>query len=202
MKGARPCFRMPGNSSRPGGAIVKWRMYLAAALLAATILPEAGFAQTSVLRAALVSGGGLSSGASVTLRASFGESTVSVPGVGNIVIRTGVWLPHAPVPTAIDGTPPAIIFPASLGQNYPNPFNPRTVIPFSITHAGQHVQLEIYNIAGRHVRTLVDGPLPAGPQEIVWDGTDAHQHAVASGVYVYLLQTSDFRARRKLVLVR
>ena len=77
-----------------------------------------------------------------------------------------------------------------------------TSIPFSIAQADLHVRLKIYSVAGRLVRTLVDGPLPAGPQEVVWDGTDTHQHPVASGVYVYLLETPDFRAHSKLVLVR
>ena len=178
------------------------RLLLSVALLLVVTLPESGFAQSVILRSALLSGGGQSSGPSVAIRAGFGEAFGSMPGAGTNVLRTGIWLQEISRATAVDNVPPVFAGQTSLGQNYPNPFNPRTSIPFSIAQADLHVRLKIYSVAGRLVRTLVDGPLPAGPQEVVWDGTDTHQHPVASGVYVYLLETPDFRAHSKLVLVR
>jgi hypothetical protein len=178
------------------------RLFFIVALLAAVSLPVTGFAQTVILRSALLSGGGQSNGASVTIRAGFGESFGSGTGEGTNVLRLGVWLPGAPRATAVDDAPPTFVLQTSLGQNYPNPFNPVTVIPFSIGQVELRVQLKIYSVAGRLVRTLVDGPLPAGPQEVVWDGTDPRQQAVASGVYFYLLETASFRAQNKLVLIK
>jgi len=179
------------------------RLLFSAALLILAVLPASAFGQASVLRSAFMSGGGLASAGSISIRAGFGESVATVSGGGTTnVIRAGVWLPHAPTPTAVGDFPPQVIDVNGLGQNYPNPFNPRTVIPFSLAKPGEHVRLTIYSVAGRHVRTLVDGPLPAGPHAIVWNGTDGNQRAVASGVYLYLLEAPGFRDHRKLVLVR
>ena len=74
-----------------------------------------------------------------------------------------------------------------LQQNTPNPFNPRTVLRFSAAEAAT-VRLAIYDVHGRHVRTLVDGPMQAGQHEVVWDGTDSRGASVASGVYIYRLE--------------
>jgi len=77
---------------------------------------------------------------------------------------------------------PGITFAAS---NYPNPFNPVTTIKYSLPKAG-HLQLSIYNVRGQLVKTLINGPRPAGAnQTIIWDGTDNLGSAVASGVYFY-----------------
>jgi hypothetical protein len=158
-------------------------------------------AQNAILRSAMLSGGGLSTGATVSVRAGLGGVFGSVPGGGTTVLWSGVWLPPGFAVSAVEDMP---IFPrrTMLMQNSPNPFNPQTVIPFSIGQPEERVQLDIYDIAGRLVRTLVDGPLSAGPYKIVWDGTDAQHRAMASGVYVYLLETRSFHSRRKLVLVR
>ncbi len=77
---------------------------------------------------------------------------------------------------------PAITFQAS---NYPNPFNPSTTIEYSMPTAG-HLKLNIFNVRGQLVRTLIDGIRPAGEdQTIVWDGSDNQGSNVSSGVYFY-----------------
>jgi hypothetical protein len=102
------------------------------------------------------------------------------------------------IQTGIGETPPSIL---ALGQNYPNPFNPETRIPFSLDTPGT-VNLTIYDAAGRHVRTLVRGPQPAGEQEIVWDGRDDALRPVASGVYFVALRAAGRYLSKKLVLLR
>jgi hypothetical protein len=83
----------------------------------------------------------------------------------------------------------------TLSQNYPNPFNPSTEIRFSLPSAG-HVRLEIFNIRGRRVATLVDAPRGAGVHTVSWDGSD-----LASGIYIYRIQAgSDIMTRRMLLL--
>ncbi|MBM4119035.1 hypothetical protein FJ251_15135, partial [bacterium] len=62
--------------------------------------------------------------------------------------------------------------------------------------------LEVYDLAGRRVRTLVDGPLPAAQHEAIWDGADAAGRRLASGVYFVRLVAGDYRASEKLVLVK
>ncbi len=88
-----------------------------------------------------------------------------------------------------------------LVQNYPNPFNPSTTITFAVPKAGE-VKLSVYNLKGQLVRTLVSGPAAAGWHKVVWDGTNQQENQVASGIYVYSLESKDFRAHRKLVLAR
>ena len=71
----------------------------------------------------------------------------------------------------------------ALLQNYPNPFNPSTIIPYQLP-ALTHVRLEVFNVLGQHVATLVDGEQPAGWHTVTWHGTDASGRAVAAGLYL------------------
>jgi len=64
------------------------------------------------------------------------------------------------------------------------------------------VRLKVYNATGRLVRTLVDGSLPAGAYQQVWDGTDSHGRRVASGVYLYRLETPGRKLTRKMLMVK
>ncbi len=88
-----------------------------------------------------------------------------------------------------------------LGQNYPNPFNPSTTIRFAIPVEGP-VRLDVYNVTGQKVRTLVDGTLPWGETEVVWNARDDGGHAVAAGVYLYRLTVDDQVQSRKMVLLK
>ncbi len=88
-----------------------------------------------------------------------------------------------------------------LGQNFPNPFNPSTVIEFEVRTSGP-VVLRILDPRGRQIRRLYDGSLPVGTHRVDWDGTDDAGHAVASGDYIYVLQTPAGSSSRRMVLVR
>ena len=79
----------------------------------------------------------------------------------------------------------------ALFQNYPNPFNPETEIRFQLPEAS-HVGLRIFNTLGQEIRTLVDSPYALGSHSISWEGKDHGGNLVASGVYLYQLQTGDF----------
>ena len=99
-------------------------------------------------------------------------------------------------------SPNALALPRSnaLGQNYPNPFNPSTLIPFE-TSAGGRVRLDVFNVLGQRVVTLVDEVRPAGPHKAQWDGIDAAGRAVGAGVYIYRLSTGQWQEARKLLLI-
>jgi len=88
-----------------------------------------------------------------------------------------------------------------LYQNYPNPFNPNTEIGFALPEAS-HVKLEIYNIAGRRVATLVDECLEANSYLIEWNGTDYNGQSVASGVYLYRLDAGQYVETKKMILLK
>ncbi len=88
----------------------------------------------------------------------------------------------------------------ALGQNYPNPFNPSTVIPYQLPTAA-HARLEVFNMLGQRIETLVDGERPAGVHTAMWDATDAAGQAVAAGVYIYRLHSAGVELTRRMVLV-
>ena len=88
-----------------------------------------------------------------------------------------------------------------LFQNTPNPFNPRTAIGFTLDRPAR-ARLEIYDAAGRFVRTLIDNNLPAGYNRVEWDGRNNSGFSVGSGVYVYRLQAGGRTFSRKMVLLQ
>jgi hypothetical protein len=89
----------------------------------------------------------------------------------------------------------------SLAQNYPNPFNPTTTISYRLPEA-QQVTLEIYNINGQKVTTLVDGSQTAGEHSVEWNATDESGAPVSSGVYFYRLTAGEFSESKKMSLVK
>jgi flagellar hook assembly protein FlgD len=90
---------------------------------------------------------------------------------------------------------------AMLDQNLPNPFNPLTSIHFVLPTSGR-VTLQVFDSAGRHVRTLVNDALPEGSHQAVWNGRDDEGHRVASGIYLYRLDAGAFQQSRKMVLLK
>jgi len=83
----------------------------------------------------------------------------------------------------------------------PNPFNPQTTLAFELTRPGR-ATLEVFDLGGRRVRTLVSGELPAGPHALRWNGTDDSGRAMASGGYLGRLRTDEGTALVKMQLVR
>ena len=88
----------------------------------------------------------------------------------------------------------------ALGQNYPNPFNPSTIIPYQLPSAG-HVRLDVFNVLGQRLATLVDAERSVGVHTAQWDGTDAAGRAVGTGVYIYRLSSGGMTESRRMVLV-
>jgi len=88
----------------------------------------------------------------------------------------------------------------ALGQNYPNPFNPSTIIPYQLPTSA-HVRLEVFNLLGQRLATLVDAERSAGVHTAQWDATDAAGRAVGAGVYIYRLSSGEMTESRRMVLV-
>ncbi|MDH4035812.1 MAG: T9SS type A sorting domain-containing protein, partial [candidate division Zixibacteria bacterium] len=104
--------------------------------------------------------------------------------------------------TAVDeGHQSSLPTAVTLHQNYPNPFNPTTTISFSLSTASD-VSLVVYNALGQKVSQLVDGRLPAGSHEVLWNATNASGGRIASGVYFYRLSTSQTSHSRKMLLLK
>ncbi|HHV37339.1 MAG TPA: T9SS type A sorting domain-containing protein [Candidatus Cloacimonetes bacterium] len=98
-----------------------------------------------------------------------------------------------------DGTAPAAV--NMLNQNYPNPFNPETTISFNMP-SGADSKLDVYNIRGQKVKTLLDGHAQYGLNTVVWNGDDDNGNKVSSGIYFYHL-TNEFGSQtRKMMLMK
>lgn len=88
----------------------------------------------------------------------------------------------------------------SLAQNYPNPFNAGTVITYKLPQS-VHVTLEIYNVMGQKVRTLVDEQQAAGQYHVNWDSRNDEGQLVLSGIYVYKIIAGGFKNTRKMIII-
>jgi hypothetical protein len=88
-----------------------------------------------------------------------------------------------------------------LKQNYPNPFNSETTIAYQLPSSSA-VRLEVFNLRGERVVTLVDEPQGAGSYSVNWDARDAFGKEVASGVYLYRLTAENFVKTRRLILLK
>ena len=89
----------------------------------------------------------------------------------------------------------------ALGQNFPNPFNPTTTINFSIPESG-HVNIMIYDILGRHVRTLVDKSHSAGNYSVMWDATDMNGSKISAGIYFYTIKAGNFLSTKRMLFIK
>jgi len=83
-----------------------------------------------------------------------------------------------------------------LYQNYPNPFNPSTTIKYDLPKQSR-VKIEVYDILGRKVATLVDETRIAGSYQVIWNANRS-----ASGVYFYRIETGNYCATKKLLLLK
>ncbi len=86
-------------------------------------------------------------------------------------------------------------------NNYPNPFNPTTIISFSI-HEDSKVELNVYNVKGQLVKTLVNDFLEKGKHTVEWNGSDSSNKTVASGIYFYKVSSGKSSAMKKMLLLK
>ncbi len=112
----------------------------------------------------------------------------------------GLW--YYPLnPTGVDPHDPILPDRPSLAQNYPNPFNPMTTIEYVLPKKS-HVTIDMYNVSGQKIRTLVDREESAGSHQVIWDGKTATGESVATGIYFYRFQTENLIETKKLMLLR
>jgi hypothetical protein len=89
----------------------------------------------------------------------------------------------------------------ALDQNYPNPFNPSTTVRYQIPN-NANVNLDIYNLQGQKIRTLVSKEQKAGYYSVVWDGRNEAGQTVSSGLYLYRVQAGSFVATHKMLMIK
>jgi hypothetical protein len=131
----------------------------------------------------------------VRARDGSGSVTWSVPGFRRFVTYAGSY------PTAVEVAGQARSLALHPGQ--PNPFNPSTRIGFELPGStASRIRMEIFDVRGRHVRTLLDSVVPPGPHAVTWDGTGDGGNGAASGIYYCRLSTTAGARSIKLVLAK
>lgn len=123
-------------------------------------------------------------------------------GGGKVALWDGsTWRPVGDFATDVgeDGTT-GLPSSYALGQNYPNPFNPVTTIRYTLPQRS-HVTIDVYNLLGQRVQTLVDREVAAGSYTVGWDGTNSDGKQVATGVYLYRFQAENHVETKKMVLI-
>ncbi|HMV27105.1 MAG TPA: T9SS type A sorting domain-containing protein, partial [bacterium] len=131
--------------------------------------------------------------------------------------RDGQWVyvggegRHGSVTAKISGAsryrlfynPSHVILPVKiqLDQNFPNPFNPTTSIRFGLPQDG-HIRVTVYNILGQFIAELLNENRTAGYHNVIWNGRNATNQQVSSGIYLYRLETSQGVITRKMMLLK
>ena len=116
------------------------------------------------------------------------------------LLYAGFWYLVA-VPDSPTATSDLLPLVNQLDQNVPNPFNPQTTISFQVAQPDV-VHLEVFDLAGRRVRTLVHEMRPPGRHDVVWDGKDDGARQLPSNLYLLRLQIGRFEATRKMLLLK
>jgi len=137
------------------------------------------------------------SGDSLTVTDTQSPFTLA-PGVFHIYTDVKLEIPD--IETHVERRT-SIYRPFELHQNYPNPFNQTTAIQYTIEES-REVHLDIYNVMGQGIRTLIEIQQPAGAYRVFWNGLHDDGHPAMSGVYMIRFQAGDFVDTRKIVLIR
>ncbi len=170
----------------------------AALLLVLSVNARPAFAQTSVARSIFGSGGLVVSNDAYRLVGTLGQPAVGSTQGGGVTFNTGYWTRLNPfTPTAIEeipdlGSPSGFV----LAQNYPNPFASTTRIPFDVAEQ-THVTLEVYDILGRRVVSLVDETLAPGRYE-----APLESDGLVAGMYLYRVRMADYEETKQMIIVR
>ena len=116
------------------------------------------------------------------------------------VLINEVWYNETPTGMGISDDAP-IASSYELSQNYPNPFNPTTHIRFNIPETGL-VNITIYDMLGRQIKSLINQTLDAGYISIIWDATNDYGKPVSAGIYLYQIQAGEYISTKKMVLLK
>tara|TARA_B100000686_G_C16306193_1_gene720956 strand:- start:234 stop:716 length:483 start_codon:yes stop_codon:yes gene_type:complete len=89
-----------------------------------------------------------------------------------------------------------------LTQNYPNPFNPSTTINFTVPTNLSDVKINVFDINGKLINTLVDASFTSGTYSVVWNGNDMSGNTVSAGIYMYNLTSGETSITNKMILIK
>lgn len=125
----------------------------------------------------------------------------TTPGVANISASTGINTISTQVTILNPVSNSTDAINNTLLSNYPNPFNPETTISYSMKEAGA-VRIDIFNINGQIVKTLVNENKSVGNHKVVWNGEDEANNRCASGLYFYKMKSGSYSKTNKMILMK
>jgi hypothetical protein len=134
---------------------------------------------------------------------SFGGLVMHLTSGGGWALTQGFWFPGQLHPSGIHAEAgPGFYF--MLDQNHPNPFQSRTAISFTVPGTIESIptRLDLFDVSGRLVRTLLDGKIRPGPHDLIWDGMDANGRSMTAGVYFARLRSGSQSTNRQLVFLK
>ena len=158
---------------------------------------QTAMGQNRVSQSVLGNGGGTVTDGSTSIRATLGQTLIGRASNPSNISSVGFWYQSLDFITIVEEVETEFI-PKEfrLEQNYPNPFNPSTTIEFALPRQAE-VTLQIFDLLGRAVTTLVDDELGAGSYKLTFEAED-----LPSGIYFYRLQAGDFIKTRKFTLLK
>ena len=102
---------------------------------------------------------------------------------------------------ALSSQSPQVPVEFTVHQNHPNPFNPITLIQYDLPNNG-FVNMAVYDMMGRLVKTLLNGSKPAGYNQVLWHATNDNNESVSAGVYIYVIQFGNSIETKKMILLK
>jgi hypothetical protein len=159
------------------------------------------FIGDSVQHAGPAAGGGGAFGGDFFVISTAGDAVSANSTGGGFELRGGRWHGDlSPTPTAV-GDPTLRPTINRLVGAHPNPFNPRTEVSFELAEATR-VRVDVHDVRGRLIRTLIDESRPAGSHAVTWNGKDNRGSTVASGTYYLRFVAGDRVDTRKVALLK
>ncbi len=170
--------------------------------LLVTALAGSASAQPEIGRSVLSSGGGTATAAAFSLCSTLGQAVAGIAAGGDVTMSAGYWrggTQTSGVKVISTLTVPLVY---ALRRPTPNPFRSSTVIGFEVPLQRSAVDLSVYDVAGRHVRSLYSGVPGPGRQQVQWDGTSDLGEPMGTGAYFIVLASPNTSLKGKVVLLR
>lgn len=164
-------------------------------ILTVSVFTLSGLAQYSISNSVFSNGGVPISSATYSLNSTVGQTLIGIMQNTSYQNEVGFWY-STRVYVGIEAEEDQLPKKFELYQNYPNPFNPVTHIKYAVPKLSQ-VRIEIYNILGQKVRTLLNEEKPPGYYVVEFDAS-----SLASGFYIYKMQADGFVNIRKMIVTK
>lgn len=180
---------------------MRWTAFM---LLALLVFPARAPAQPTLSRDLISAGGFEGMAGSSRLWGSIGGPAFGSATASSILLIEGFWFPRTGTPGSIEPLPMEA-FRFRLDPAFPNPTRGRAAVRFAVPGSGSEmlpVRLDIFDILGRRIATLVDGPHAPGVYLEPWQARDASGHPVAPGIYYCRLQAGGATATRSIVILK